>query len=256
VITDPQPEILPISDLSVDSYVQRTYNSGHAEDLANKWDPQKIGIFKVSRRESGGLWVLDGQHRMAALRKRGEEDAKVFALVYEGLTKPEEAKIFLRDNVENRKPNTVDIFRIEVAAEVPQAVEINEVLRAHGLHVSMAGDRHAISAVGALRWLYKLKGTAAIDRTLSLIADAWGPDVRSARDGDLLKGVGHVLINSTGKLDVSALAHKLGSAGKPSQLMGTARTYKNATGQALWREVAGVIVTQYNKGRTTNRIAV
>jgi hypothetical protein len=257
MIHHPEPEILRVGDLQVDGYVQRTYNANHAENLAKDWDPEQIGIFKVSRRESGAVYVLDGQHRRGAMLKLGMDDDKIFALVYLGLTKAEEAQIFLRDNVNNRKPTVVDIFRLQVAAEVPEAVEINDVLREHGLHVALAGDAHSISAVGALRWLYDMGGVKAIDRTLSMIADAWGPEVRSAREGNLLKGMGYVLLNvSGGKLDVSSLAHKLGAAGKPAQILGAARAHKVATGQALWREVAGVIVATYNKGRTTGRVSI
>lgn len=250
MLSEPELEILRVSDLHVDSHVQRTLNDAWASKLAEKWDPHKIGVFKVSRRESGLLAVLDGQHRRSAMLKLDKGGEEVFALVYKGLTVVEEAQIFLRDNVDNVKPNSIDIFRLQVAAEEPTAVEINQVLRDHGLHVSQALDAHGIAAVGALRWVHERGGTVLVDLVLTLIENTWGGGVRSAREANILKGLAYLYMATKGqKLDLEALAHKLGSSTNPSQLLGRARTFKDASGNALYKEVANVALSTYNKGR-------
>lgn len=257
MINEPSLEILKVKDLEVDQYAQRTYKDAHAQHLADSWDPEQVGIFKVSRRAKGQLMVLDGQHRRSAMLKLDKDAEEIFALVYEGLTLSEEAKIFLRDNVKNRKPTTVDIFRISVVAEDPVAVEIDKVLRDRGLHVALDAGNNSVPAVGALNWLYERGGAVLLGRTLDLVDRAWGAEARGGRDGNMLKGLGYVLSKATGAtLDVESLAFKLGAEAKPSQLLGRARTHKHATGAALWREMANVAVAIYNKQRTTRRISL
>ena len=253
MITEPKLELLQVGSLHVDSYAQREYRDKHAQAIADRWNPAKLGVFKVSRRTNGD-YTVDGQHRRAAMLKLEKSGDLVPALVYEGLTIEEEAEIFLADNADNRAPGAIDIYRLSLVAKDPIVVSIQEVLDRHTLKVSYATDSGSIAAVASLRWLYESGGTVLIDRVLALVESAWGRN-RDARVGQLIKALGKVIKDSTGaRLDMDALAHKLSASGKPTQLMGTARTYRQATGKALWLQVAEVVVSIYNKGKTSQRV--
>jgi len=257
MITEPKLELLAPRQLSVDSYAQREYKDDRAQTIADRWTVEKRGVFKVSRRDSGGDWVVDGQHRRGAMLKLDKHDELVPCLVYEGLTIEEEAFLFLADNADNWKPTAIDIYRLSLVAKDPVALAIQSILDEHGLHVSQNLDQHSIAAVGSLRWLYDHGGVGLIDKTLTLVEAAWGQGNRDARDGQLLKGLGKVLTDTTGaRLDTVILADKLAKSGKPTQLIGTARTHRQATGMAQWLQIAHVIVGIYNKSRTSGRVTL
>lgn len=259
-IRKPRLMWLTVGDLVVDEHVQREYKDHDAQRIADAWDEEKLGTFKVSRRVNGsgvviGDYVMDGQHRRGAMLKLRKQGEGVPCLVYSGLTLAEEAKIFLADNSENRKPTPIDIYKLSLVAEDPTAHAVQSVLEAHGLHVESGTGRDTVGAVGSLYWLYEKGGAALLDQTLQVLEDTYGRDSRGARDGQLLKGMGKVLAESTGaRIDRKSLAEKLAKEGKPVQLIGTAKTHRMATGYALWVQIAHVIAMVYNRKRTSGRI--
>jgi len=260
MIRKPKLHELAVGDLGVDPQAQRDYKDKDAQKIADNYDPEKLGVFKVSRRTTEGGqfiadFVIDGQHRRGALRKLGRGHEKVPCLVYTGLTLEEEALIFLSDNADNRTPTPIDIYRLSLVAQEPTLCAIQGVLQAHGLSVENHQGAHSVSAVGALRWLFDKGGSDLLDRTLTLVEAAWGQGNRDARDGNLLKGVGKVLADTTGaRLDLVSLADKLSKEGKPGALIGTARTHRLATKNSQWLQIALVIVGVYNKNRSSGRI--
>ena len=254
MINEPKLEWLPLSSLQVDPYVQREYRPNKAARIAKTWDDEKLGVFKVSRR-GGGDHIVDGQHRRGALFILERNDQVIPALVYEGLTFEDEAKIFLADNSDNTTVHPIDIYRLSLVAKEPVAVAIQGVLEEHGLEVRPDQASNGVAAVQALRWLHERGGVDLLDKTLTLIEATWGQGNRSAREGSILKGLGKVLIDTTGaRLDIVGLAEKLGRNGAPASLVGTANGYRGATGMSLWLQVAHVVVSIYNKGKISQRV--
>lgn len=257
MISKPTLYMLPVETLHVDEYAQRSFEPNHAKKLSVEWDNSEEGVYKVSRRPGGNDYVFDGQHRRAARLLRDEGKTLVPALVYEGLTIAEEARLFVAYNAKTRRPNPIDVFRLSVVAHDPTAVAIQNVLDKHGLVVSFGGGPNSISAVASLRWLYREGGDKLVDQTLSLLEATWGPKNRDARDGSLLKAVGYVITRATGApLDFTSMADKLDKNGKPGSVIGTARTYRQATGRSLWLETAHTLVAIYNRGRSSRRIGL
>lgn len=257
-IKDPELEVLTLQTLKVDSYAQRSYDDRWAKELHDKWDDDKVGVFRVSRRTGGDLYVMDGQHRMGALRMfpdLDESDGEVLALVYEGLTLRQEAELYLAFNSKTRKANPVDTFRLERVAEEAEAVNIQVVLDRHGLIVQMGNGANQVAAVAALRWVYRLGGTDLLDRTFTVIEKSWGVRDRWARDGNILRAVGWVL-HKIPHIDQGSLEDKLGKSGRPGQLIGQARTYRMATKRSLWLETAHQIVAIYNHSRRSRSVSL
>lgn len=259
-IRNPVLEALSINDLQVDPHVQRSWDENWSKTLAKAFDEEKLGVFRVSRRDAsrgGGDFIVDGQHRWHACKDQGwdEDESYVQCLVYEGLTQAEEAALYVAFNVESRRPNAIDTYRLENVAGMPEAVEIQKVVDKHGLVVAFGGAANYVSAVSALRWVYRLGGSELLDRTFTVVEKAWGPRDRWARDGNLLKGLAHVL-KKAGHLDQSSLEEKLGKSGRAGQLLGNARTLRSATGRSLWLETAHQIVTVYNHSRRSHKVAL
>lgn len=249
----PSLELVRPVDLKVESQAQRGYDPNWAKALADNWDDEKVGVFKVTRR-NGELYVQDGQHRRGALILLERGDEEVFALIYDDRTVQDDAKAYVADNYENRKPNPVDTFRLQVTAGDPQAVEIDKILRDRGLHVAL-GPGRTVSAVAALRWVHNRGGGVLLDATLAVIESAWGAE-RTGRDGNLLKGTAYVLDRKARALHHESLVDKLAKSGSPAQLLGNARAHKMATGRALYLEVADAILAIYNRGRSVNRLTL
>ena len=64
-----------IEQLQIDEGYQRGIEEGGSQSLirriAQGWDWRLCQVLVVARREEGGLFVVDGQHRLAAARMRG-----------------------------------------------------------------------------------------------------------------------------------------------------------------------------------------
>ena len=72
----PSLEFRPIADLQIDESYQRSIDTGPSQSLvkriARDWDWGLCQPLNVAKREDGSLWVIDGQHRLAAARDRGD----------------------------------------------------------------------------------------------------------------------------------------------------------------------------------------
>jgi hypothetical protein len=251
----PKLQRLRVGDLLTDGYAQRSYDPKWAEKLATNWNPGKEGIYRVSRRGPGKDYVFDGQHRAGARLLRKEADAQVPALVYEGMTRQEEAEQFLAFNVETRKPNNIDTFRLQVVAEQEDALAIQDVLDKHGLRVEGGAGPNSVAAVTSLRWLYTVGGTELLDDVLTLVHNVW-PSERDGRAGEILKGLGYFLVKVTGHPDMDALQKNLTMSGSPAGLLGKASQYRQATGRPMWEEVAHRVLDIYNARRSSRRLAL
>lgn len=255
-IKRPKLHMLPASTFKVDGYAQRTYDDKWAKHLADNWNTDGEGVYRISRRGPNADYVFDGQHRLGARKHRGTLKELVPALVYEGLTIPEEAALFRYYNIKTRKPNPIDDFRLAVVEGDTEATEIQKILDEHGLKMQYGAGAHQVSAVGSLRWLYREGGTDLLDDTLTLGEEAWPGQFR-ARDGSMLKGLGYVLLKTRRqRLDLDSLVAKLAASGNAGNVLGKARSYREATGRTLWLEVAHVITTIYNSKRSVYKVTL
>lgn len=68
-------EILPLDRLFLETY-QRTLNPQKVKRIVREFDPSKLGVLMISERPDGRYAVIDGQHRMTALREMGYDAAR------------------------------------------------------------------------------------------------------------------------------------------------------------------------------------
>lgn len=130
---------LPLSYLTVDPAAQRRLDEPWARSLADKFDPDALGVITCSWRDStvNLIHVVDGQHRVTAARYVGYQGL-VRAHVYYGLTLPEEADLFRILN--NRKaPSHSDLFLARCTSGDPDAIGMRSILDDNGLTVWTGG---------------------------------------------------------------------------------------------------------------------
>src|SRR3990167_2099442 len=70
---------------------QREFRQAHGDRIAAELDLNKLGYPIINHRD-GIYWVLDGQHRIYALKQNGFEKDQLDCEVYEDLTDAERAR--------------------------------------------------------------------------------------------------------------------------------------------------------------------
>ena len=231
-----------VSDLLVNPRAQRELRPGWAAQIASDFDPDRFQPPLVSLRD-GEHYVIDGQHRVEALRIMGWDDQSVQCWVYENKSEAEEADLFLWHN--NRKAvSAYDKFQIGVVAERADEQEINRIVLANGLKVSTSDS--GIRAVGALRKVYA-HGPKVLGRTLRIVRDSYGD---AGLDGHVIEGIGLLAARYNGELDDKTAIGKLASArGGIGALNSKAYTFRKMYGKPLPQCVAASAVEIINSGR-------
>src|SRR5438094_4558254 len=89
---------LRVDSLQIDHAYQRPLNAQWARWLAQNWDDRMLGVMTASERSDGSVWLLEGQHRSAALVAVGLGERRVPVIVFKNLSLKEEADIYLGRN--------------------------------------------------------------------------------------------------------------------------------------------------------------
>jgi hypothetical protein len=126
-------ESLPVSLLNIGGYQRHVSNVRVARIIAN-CDPAKLGLIVVNKREDGSYYVIDGQHRLAALRRMGVELVRCILVV--GLTAREEAEYFRTQDCCVRALTAFDAYIAGVIAQDQHYLTLQYLLDKHGYRVA------------------------------------------------------------------------------------------------------------------------
>lgn len=244
---------VPIASMKVSPKAQREFKEAHAAELAADFDLEAMGFPVVSLRD-GNHYVVDGQHRVEALKMIGWGDQSIQCEVYEGLTEAEEADLFLRRD-RRRAIQAFDRFRIAVVAEREQETDIDRIVRAMGLKVSTDQSDTSIAAVGALNKVYRAGGHKVLARDLKILRDSFPGDVTAFRR-EMIEGLGLVCQRYNGELNDSELTAKFaGLRGGAQTVLRKAEGFRKSTGETQAQCVAAAIVDVANGGRGGKKLS-
>jgi hypothetical protein len=127
----PSLEQVPLGRLQVDPTYQRATDSVSSRQLINSmiktWDWSLCQPIVVSRRPDGTMWVLDGQHRVAGARARGDIPFLPCVLL-SSLDHRAEAKTFVGLNTRRQRLTQGQIFHGQLAAGDPTAHRVQKML--------------------------------------------------------------------------------------------------------------------------------
>lgn len=236
---------VPITDMEVSVKAQREFNQAQAEKYAADFDLEALGYPVVNKR-GDRFYIVDGQHRIAALKLMGWDDQQLQCECYDGLTEQEEAELFLRRD-ERRPIGSLDKYRISLTAERDIESDIDRVVRSNNLVVSRNKVDGAILAVGTLRKIYVRAGPETLGRTLRIIRDAFGG---SGFEAAVIDGIGLVCARYNDGLDDAVTVKRLGDMhGGVNGLLGRAATLRRQTGNQKAHCVAAAAVDVINGGR-------
>jgi len=137
---------IPAAKLTVGPAFQRPITWAWVRKLAREFDPDMLDPILVSLRADGTYAVIDGQHRILAVREIGWDDQNLPCLVRTGLTYEAEAALFVAQD--NRKKLTqIDLHRGRVERKDPVALSIEDAVRSAGFVISAHRDTQNISAI-------------------------------------------------------------------------------------------------------------
>jgi hypothetical protein len=241
---------IPISELQIYPAAQREYDSAQAARIAAKFDIEKMGYPVVSRR-GGAYYIVDGQHRIAALKMLGCLNDKVECEVYEDLSEVEEAELFLGRN-ERRGVRAPDKFRVGITAKRETELEITKIVESCGLYISTTTADGSVRAVQTLRKIYKNFGGEVLRRTLMIIRDAYGS---TGFDANVLNGISLVCQRYGDEFTNGFAVDKLSALrGGVNGLLGNANVLRKQTGSPKGVCTAAAVVDIFNGGRGGHKL--
>lgn len=212
--TPPSIEWCPLSRLLIDEDYQRSLDHPISEKLirtiAETWDWRLCGPLTVSKRADDNLYVIDGQHRLAAARIRNDiPHLPVLISRFESVK--EEARLFVAINTARRQPTQLDKFHAKLIIGDEEAIEINDIVSSVGLKVGRSPYKihdGEICCVAVLSRCLKQYGRTFLSAALVNMAEAWpGDAMRSANE--LVPGLCYLLHNADREFDPDLMLETL-----------------------------------------------
>lgn len=242
-----------VNRLSLHPRANRETIPARVRKYEKEMDLDKLGRL-AAWRDNRNLYVIDGQHRKLALEALGLGDWKVRVDVYEGLTFEDACHLFLGLN-DSMLVRPFDKFDKAAKAGYEAEIETQRIVRSAGLEISSQAGDGKIAAVTAAVDIWRMDRGESLARCLQWEAEAWG-SIAAALEGNTLRGLGLVAARYNGELDDAALVKKLSKfPGGPAALLGRAKAQKDIKGGTVARNVAGIVVDLYNKGRRSGQLA-
>lgn len=243
---DARLQWVPIRNMRVSPLAQREMRPHWVNYLVAEFDLEELGAPTVNER-GGKFFVIDGQHRVEALKAIGWGDQQIECFTYIGLTEEEEAEKFLKLN----KKLTVDAFsnfKVGVTANRVEECDIDRIVHAQDLRVSKnSNENGSVGSVGALRKVYQQCGPGQLARTLRIVRDAYGD---SGMSSTVITGIGLMCARYDAQLDEKRAVAALSKAhGGVQGLLNKAETIRRATGGPKQHCVAAAAVDIINAGR-------
>lgn len=187
--------VLP-GELQVDSAYQRSIETSDSQALIRKiamhWDWDLCQPLVVSRRSDGTLFVIDGQHRLAAARLRGDIQ-QLPAMVKEYASAADEAATFVQMNAQRRPLSPLQVFHAAVASGDTEACAIVAAIEAAGLRLGRTTNLEqsppgSINNVGGLQKAWRRAGPKATAEALQVLAAAFAGE-RMIYAGSIFPGI-------------------------------------------------------------------
>jgi hypothetical protein len=212
-------------DLSIDATYQRSLQNGSSQTLIRKiamfWNWDLCQPLVIARRDDGGLYVVDGQHRLEAAKLR-RDIAQLPCVVSTYASAADEAASFVALNQQRRPLIALDLFRAALASEDEEATAILREIEGAGLklapHMTAAGWKEGmIGNVGGLQRAARIYGLPNLGTALRILARSF--------DAQVLRYAGTIFPG------IAAACHVKGAALDESRLIGVLK----AGGQAHWR---------------------
>lgn len=182
----PETKLLSTKNIFVDAASQGGYQRPVRKSVVRRiiknFNPLLVNPIKVSYRD-GKYWVFDGQHTLEALKVRNNgEDLLVSCMVFYGLTRQQEAALFIQQNGISTAVSAGEKMHARYNADDPDVKDLVRIVNENGLKIQYeygpAGE-NTITAVSTLKKAYDMLGPQLFDDMLSTIHESWNGEPAS-----------------------------------------------------------------------------
>ena len=252
-------EWIAVGDLEVDPGIQRAHlDRKKIERMVKNFNPAALGVITVSQRNKVTKIVLDGMHRRQTVSIVTDNTGKLLCHVFKGLTRAEEAQMFL--DLNNGNPvSLLDKFAVRLVAEDPVALAIDGLTKAYGWTIGNSNRQGSIQCIGTVEKIYRASVKAEAEPNwlqvaLMLATHAWGND-KDGVQAAILDGLASVAAVYGSALDVGILERKLKTyPGGPLGLHTDGESLAALKKGRVAMGVAEQVVDFYNKGARQSRV--
>jgi len=237
-------------DIKIDPRYQRDLDDRRALRMAEALDPDRVGVPLLSERSNGDLYAVDGQHRVVAHQIAGVGHKVILCEVMQGLTRTDEARLFIERNTGSTRVRPLDLFRARVEAKEPEALEILDIVEHAGLRVARSQTTTSVGSVGALQFAFR---RGVLHLTLELLVRWCGGNDRTVFEGAIIKIVSRFFAEYP-HADPVWLAKRLSKVA-PGRLRDAVKRLCGAGNDITPHEAACQILRgHYNKGKRSGKL--
>lgn len=143
------------------------------EQRVDAYDPHLMRHLEVSARADGTYAIIDGGGRflLAMLVHGAGKSVEFDCRIHEGLTRSEEADLFVKMDKQKVGLGAIHIFLAAVAAKVEESIAVSDNIAPY--RVAVRG-RGSLKCVGQLELIYRTSGVRLLSRTARVVAATWG----------------------------------------------------------------------------------
>lgn len=227
---------------------QRPFNQKWADEIAEKFDPDKFEPILVTKPNGKGVYhIVEGQHRKAAAEKWGGSSQQVPCRIIAEADPARAAEIFLGINEGRKAVKPVQRFLTAIEAGREQEVAINDIVKRCDYRISDSKLDNSISAVAALKRAFTNFGPNILKFTLDTCRVLWGDDPNGVR-GDIIDGVSVFTNEFHSHMDRNHLKRVIADAfPSPHKFLDAARYAADQQNEALPVAMSDMIKDKYNR---------
>jgi len=234
-----------------DPRYQRNIDSKRIKQITKHWDDDLVNPPKVSLRADGNYYVFNGQHTLAAWKKK-YGNRMILCKVYRGLTEQEEKDLFVKQEGFSKAVNKADKLRAEYNSGTEDVVDMVRCAALAGciidFETAASNAKNRINAVVTAYNVYKTIGRDGFINVVDILRRSFFGEQSAFNDG-FLKGMCYLYKYHSAQFGVSKMVNAL-SQNAVDYYRQQATKY---TGSAAVRH-ARVFAEQYNKRKKTEKI--
>ena len=243
-------ERVPLNEICIEPY-QRILNNARVKRIADNFDPARVGVLLLSKRGEHSYAIVDGQHRLCAMRQIGLQEAVCIVVV--GMSYEDEANYFRIQTRDANALSAYSLYKAGVEARDEHFLRIEAILVKNQYTVGLKAEPMVITAVNTLTRVMSTLGEDALDLALQCIREAWHGDSTALRR-EMLAGISEFSRRYESKLTAELFRQRLGSL-LPSDLFFEyrarceGRVNTNSAFKPIYLQIfCGMLRDYYNKG--------
>lgn len=251
-----------IAILKIDRSYQRVPKMALVDELSREWNVIAAEMILVSDRGErewgkeeplwdGRYFIVSGQHRVMAARKRGLTKIHARIIDLSGEKEPRKLEAHYRRLANRRlQDRAVDVFRTRVVEGDEDAVAIVKILDKFDVEINYTPEKDkGLNNISTIEQVYARDQGSTLTETLELIKAVYG-DIRPQTAGaEMLKGFAWFIGQHSLDVDQRRMIEKLQTL-TPSQLKGRAAQMRATMGKSTWANIYIVLVDLYNEKLT------